>query len=229
LVLEALPAVSTKRAPLPELCSIKGCGKLRKGRGWCAAHWFRWRQFGDPLHRKMGEVRDGKRICAGCQVDKPVAEYGRRRHAHSGLSSNCKACERASTKRWRIEHPDYVSPPESPEAQRARARNYRKANPDKVRAITALRRARRIGATVEPVSPREIFVRDCWICQICIEPIDPGAPYPDPMSASVDHRLPLARGGAHSRDNCQAAHLICNLRKHDKMEVANGADSEGAS
>jgi 5-methylcytosine-specific restriction endonuclease McrA len=100
---------------------------------------------------------------------------------------------------------------------------------EEVRAITALRRARRIGATVEPVSPREIFVRDCWICQICIEPIDPGAPYPDPMSASVDHRLPLARGGAHSRDNCQAAHLICNLRKHDKMEVANGADSEGAS
>lgn len=32
-----------------KLCSIDGCGKPAKGRGWCAAHWWRWRNHGDPL------------------------------------------------------------------------------------------------------------------------------------------------------------------------------------
>lgn len=30
---------------------------------------------------------------------------------------------------------------------------------------------------------------------------------------SVDHIVPLARGGSHSADNVQSAHLLCNLRK----------------
>ena len=30
-------------------CTIEGCGKARKARGWCAAHWWRWRHHGDPL------------------------------------------------------------------------------------------------------------------------------------------------------------------------------------
>ena len=30
-------------------CSIGGCEKPRKARGWCDAHWARWRAHGDPL------------------------------------------------------------------------------------------------------------------------------------------------------------------------------------
>lgn len=30
-------------------CSIDGCEKPAKGRGWCGAHWLRWRKYGDPL------------------------------------------------------------------------------------------------------------------------------------------------------------------------------------
>lgn len=29
-------------------CSIEGCGKPAKGRGWCASHWWRWKNHGDP-------------------------------------------------------------------------------------------------------------------------------------------------------------------------------------
>ena len=36
--------MATKR-----ICSIPNCGKPAKGRGWCGAHWFRWRKHGDPL------------------------------------------------------------------------------------------------------------------------------------------------------------------------------------
>lgn len=30
-------------------CNIDGCEKPRKARGWCGAHWARWRAHGDPL------------------------------------------------------------------------------------------------------------------------------------------------------------------------------------
>ena len=29
-------------------CSIEGCGKKVLGRGWCAAHYSKWRKYGDP-------------------------------------------------------------------------------------------------------------------------------------------------------------------------------------
>lgn len=34
---------------LPKICSIPECGKPNKARGWCSAHWWRWKTHGDPL------------------------------------------------------------------------------------------------------------------------------------------------------------------------------------
>lgn len=36
------------------------------------------------------------------------------------------------------------------------------------------------------------------------------------MSASVDHIVPLSRGGEHSMNNVQCAHLSCNCSKSDQ-------------
>lgn len=44
-------------------------------------------------------------------------------------------------------------------------------------------------------------------------PIDPNVAHPDPMSVSLDHIVAVSRGGMHSRENAQASHLICNVRK----------------
>lgn len=30
-------------------CSVEGCSKRHEARGWCPAHYRRWRQYGDPL------------------------------------------------------------------------------------------------------------------------------------------------------------------------------------
>lgn len=35
-------------------CLIDNCGKPVKARGWCAAHWWRWRQHGDPAGSVFG-------------------------------------------------------------------------------------------------------------------------------------------------------------------------------
>lgn len=31
------------------ICKIDGCDKPLKARGWCNAHWVRWKRYGDPL------------------------------------------------------------------------------------------------------------------------------------------------------------------------------------
>lgn len=37
--------------------------------------------------------------------------------------------------------------------------------------------------------------------------------WPNPMSKSVDHTVPISRGGTHEQTNLTWAHLVCNMRK----------------
>lgn len=62
--------------------------------------------------------------------------------------------------------------------------------------------------------------RDGWICGLCSEPIDPACKYPDPLSASIDHVIPLGPKfrGTHTWDNVQIAHNRCNVTKKDRID-----------
>ena len=55
-------------------------------------------------------------------------------------------------------------------------------------------------------------------CGVCGEPIDYTLRYPDPMSYTVDHVVPLAKGGSDELDNKQAAHRKCNRDKSDTLD-----------
>lgn len=87
------------------------------------------------------------------------------------------------------------------------------------RTSKAKRRAQRKMAPSETVRPDVVFDRDRWMCGICGTPVDQALTYPDPNSASLDHIVPLARGGHHTHANTQCAHLICNIRKSDALPV----------
>lgn len=78
------------------------------------------------------------------------------------------------------------------------------------------RRARVLGTQTEPVDKLVVFERDGWACGLCGGPIDPDVQHPDKFSASLDHIVPLSRGGNHTYDNVQAAHLACNSRKSNR-------------
>lgn len=56
------------------------------------------------------------------------------------------------------------------------------------------------------------------ICAICGRPVDMELKSPDPMSPTVDHIIPINKGG-HPSDinNLQLAHWICNRMKSDKV------------
>lgn len=61
----------------------------------------------------------------------------------------------------------------------------------------------------------EVVKEHGWVCGICGEQISRELKYPDPMSLSIDHIMPLAKGGTHAMENLQPAHLICNSLKRD--------------
>lgn len=197
-------------------CSIEGCPELVTARGWCSKHWTRWRRYGDPTKPMPGEVVDGRRICPKCNVDKPLAE---------STKSWCKSCVAANMRRRREDPREKQRMAAysrrysvaNPGLQAERAKSWRDRNPDLVRALTAERRARQFAAKIETFQPREVFDRDGWVCGICREDIPHDARYPDPLSVSLDHVIPLSRGGTHERSNCQAAHLRCNLRKGARL------------
>ena len=52
------------------------------------------------------------------------------------------------------------------------------------------------------------------VCHICTKPIDMTLQFPDKMSWSLDHILPLAKGGQSTWDNVAPAHLSCNSSKN---------------
>lgn len=95
---------------------------------------------------------------------------------------------------------------ESPDAWSER----RKANYHK-------RRAQKLGTQVEDLRPIDIYERDIWLCGLCMTPVDPESAWPDPMSPSLDHILPLSRGGTHTYENVQLAHLTCNVSKGNRV------------
>lgn len=56
------------------------------------------------------------------------------------------------------------------------------------------------------------------VCGICGKPVDFGFKFPHPLSACVDHIIPVAKGGHPSAmENLQLAHMCCNRQKSDKL------------
>lgn len=83
-------------------------------------------------------------------------------------------------------------------------------------------RRRAVTALGEKISARKIFQRDNWTCKLCGDPINQSLKWPDPWSPSLDHIVPLKKGGQHVIWNVQTAHLRCNVRKQDSFpEQAN--------
>lgn len=89
-------------------------------------------------------------------------------------------------------------------------RKWNAANPDKYYNQRARHRARKYATRTGPVDLDALWTGSCGICD---GPMDGDLKRPDPMSKSVDHIVPLSRGGTHTQDNLQWTHLRCNLRK----------------
>lgn len=185
-----------------DCCPIRfvecGCGIVfasRHGRKYCSLQC----QFnGSKRSKPQKEARYCKECCAEMGVDR-----------HGAARYCSKDCAKKSKKA-----PDVLSP-ERREARRIYKRAYRKteAGKERHRIEKRLRRAKRTDAYVAPVVRAEIYKRDGWICGICREKVNPKFVVPHPLAKTIDHIVPLAKGGTHEPKNVQLAHFICNSLK----------------
>jgi 5-methylcytosine-specific restriction endonuclease McrA len=84
-------------------------------------------------------------------------------------------------------------------------------------------RAHLYGVPYTHVSRKAIFKRDGWRCQLCgrkVKRVSRRSKITGrlhPRTASLDHIVPLRRGGPNEEANCQCACLECNVRKNARM------------
>lgn len=81
---------------------------------------------------------------------------------------------------------------------------------------------RAIMAKGEVINHTEVFDEHGWICHLCGEEISRFATRDDWMRVTLDHIIPLSRGGQHIRSNVAPAHYRCNMQKGNSL---TGEDS----
>jgi 5-methylcytosine-specific restriction endonuclease McrA len=147
-----------------------------------------------------------------------AANREREAENHRRWVENNRELDAERKKRWIDSNPEKFTQSQ---------KRWRKANPEKVaeirRRADSKRRAMSRDAFVEDVPRLEIFERDGWQCQI-VGCLHPGVPVSldagryDPLFATVDHVIPLSKGGLHERTNLACAHLACNSAKRNRLE-----------
>ena len=67
---------------------------------------------------------------------------------------------------------------------------------------------------------KKIIYASQSVCAICGRPVNFDLPFPDPMSPTLDHIVPIAKGGDPAAlNNLQLAHLQCNRRKAARLPM----------
>lgn len=193
------------------------CGKLSSARGeTCSQTCYR---FLDDTVAKASEIP--WRQCVECS-----SWFGRPNH-----STVCgEECRTAARARWvthrvkaRRKCLDCGGPRNKHRAFCDVCRDHREAlkldkfiewRRDNRAAYKAADRARRRGArTAEKVDSAYIFERDRFMCQLCKKRLAMKQVAPHPKAPTMDHIVPVSKGGLHEASNIQAAHFICNARK----------------
>lgn len=172
---------------------------------------------------------DTKR-CSKCATVKPSGEFSKCRARPDGLQVWCRQCDAARRAAYRVAHLDEERAAQSAyqkahrdldhargaryrakyrDLVRARGRAYHVAHPEVGRAAATRRRAHKAAAFIEEVSVVVLAERDGGRCGICGKPVDES-------ERSVDHILPLSRGGNHSYTNTRLAHGRCNKARSNR-------------
>lgn len=168
------------------------------------------------------------KTCTKCGAEYPATReyFPPHKRTRDGLSSWCRPCARACSRRyqranrearraymrqWREANPEYMRQwyEENREAQRVYKRQYRTTKPEVHRAAWHRRRARKLEAPGDGVSAgqwADVLERYGHKCLACGATED----------LTMDHVVPLAKGGAHDVSNVQPLCHSCNASKQDQ-------------
>lgn len=158
--------------------------------------------------RQRREWRAGKAEEAGRQYmtrEEMAAEReARERQAQEDKAR--RAAERAAERALRPR----LSKEEKTRRATSRKRERRRTDPEYQARIKArnIRRSRaQKGTQVIPINRERVAKRDGWMCGICGKIVTRA-------NWSLDHIIPLSRGGSHTYQNVTLAHRLCNIRRN---------------
>ena len=69
------------------------------------------------------------------------------------------------------------------------------------------------------ISVDTLIERDGTNCHLCNEPVDTLLPRNNRFGATIDHVIPISKGGLDELDNLKLAHWICNIRKGNRTDA----------
>lgn len=214
------------KANLPT-CSVPGCSADVRSRhvGYCERHYSRLRRTG-TLDTVVDVSKYEKCLHCGESTDNGYGKFcGSRCRARYGRGSSLKANCRVCGKEYISHHKKVCCSKECrSELERIYSRNhYAKwiatsaQFRSKVRNAEYKRKALKQKAFVEIVEIDVVFARDKGICWLCGKDVNPLLKWPNHGYATLDHVMPLSKGGRHSYDNIRLAHMSCNCKKGAKL------------
>lgn len=190
-------------------CSVLGCSGPVEGQGLCKPHYHAWYKGRAPeSYEKPTPVPDYY-TCISCGKDyKP---WGQSRKC---CSPRCSALY----ERYGDEIPsldfDCIKCGKRVERDRFSARGMK---PNRSKCGDCMVRQNNYELyKIFYSSPKSRFKN----CALCGEGIDRSLKWPHPLSRSVDHIVPVSKGGSDELENLQLAHLRCNQSKNDRLDHA---------
>jgi len=226
-----------ERSKTKPKCSVGNCTKNEHVKGFCNQHYIMWKKHGDPLagayrmpFKKAINHADGTRTCTKCMVIKPVSDFHKDKTATDGIRSTCKKCRIDHVKDWyqdnkpRQQKRANLRRKQDPEKERLReAERYIKDREKRILLATEhshRRKARKLKTVVEKgiskAALKKLFGTKCFYCEKEMDfSVGIGRKFNRDM-ATIEHLIPLAKGGEHTWENTVLACRHCNISKNAK-------------
>lgn len=180
-----------------------------------------------PRVKKVRLCPDDSKVCNRCGVTKPAYEFDRVKDG-DGYHNQCKICRRAGAREWKRQNKEKIRQYEIENRDRLRELRREWVNKNRDRHL-AMRRARdktpkwrmyarlkqharRVGksstVTLDEIQSLMERQKRCYYCKKC---------FSDKNKPTLDHVIPLAKGGQHVISNIVLACKACNCQKQARM------------
>ena len=179
-------------------CKVTECRSLSHARGLCSKHYQRFKVGGsenitrpNPSELVDARIQLGMKECSGCSTTKKFSDFYGSAATRDGLTSLCKPCSAIRQSQWHA------------------------SNPEKNRERRHKRRILESGGG--GIDVEALWADSKHECPDCGMALIRSARFREPGFGSIDHIIPLSRGGRHEQDNVRLTCLPCNLRKSSKI------------
>lgn len=225
-------------------CSVDQCGEIRTNKDWCLFHFTRWKLHGDPSAEFVRMQYGSDQLCAfeGCPTKARKRGFCSSHYNHirkgdeprkiipksnswtcafcggpsgiiKGFRKTCGPNCHALLRRHGGPLPDTWTCERCEEDFPYVVDGRRRVKFDVLLCTPCQRHGQKHG-----YSAKQLANRDGIECKICDKPVDMTLVHPDLMRGSVDHIIPLSRGGSNEPDNVQLTHLHCNIKKNNRLD-----------